>query len=461
MGLTIPRRPRSIALRLLARAVDSHDSYDLYCGKVLLRWEADRLSDADVAFAHHAVAFLADRHGVSADAAAPYYAAAAALTADPVVLANHARALARAGRYAEADAQFAAAVAAGGTVDILAGWADLRDLLGDTAGAMRLDRDASAGDLPPTLSADQAHNAAFAALHAGRYEKGWRWYQGRKGSLHEAPKYTGRTFPAGTTHWTGAATDTPVAVLWEQGLGDTMMCARWLREIRARCRGGLWVEVQPPLVRWVQAVAPWATVAAVTTDADGRRVWPAGWPAAAVAWMFDLPRIAGMTRAADIPPPVAPKVAPRPDVPSRAVVVSWIGSPVHRNDATRSLPPDVWTPAVEAIRAAGYVPVSVQPDARARAWAASAGVCDLSGGDWLDTAAVLRASVGVVSVDTALVHAAGALGVPTQVLIARAADWRWGRSSRRTPWYRSVTLHRQAAVGAWAGPLADAIGALR
>ena len=56
----------------------------------------------------------------------------------------------------------------------------------------------------------------------------------------------------------------------------------------------------------------------------------------------------------------------------------------------------------------------------------------------------------VITVDTAVAHLAGALGVPTRVLLPHTPDWRWGLDRADTPWFASATLRRQAARGDWA-----------
>ncbi len=54
----------------------------------------------------------------------------------------------------------------------------------------------------------------------------------------------------------------------------------------------------------------------------------------------------------------------------------------------------------------------------------------------------------VVSVDTAVAHLAGRLGVPIYLLLPYAADWQWGLHDT-TPWYPSMHLVRQQRLGDW------------
>jgi ADP-heptose:LPS heptosyltransferase len=55
----------------------------------------------------------------------------------------------------------------------------------------------------------------------------------------------------------------------------------------------------------------------------------------------------------------------------------------------------------------------------------------------------------IVAVDTAVVHLAGALGIPTFVLIPYTPDWRWMRGRDDTPWYPSLRLFRQPKPCEW------------
>ena len=63
----------------------------------------------------------------------------------------------------------------------------------------------------------------------------------------------------------------------------------------------------------------------------------------------------------------------------------------------------------------------------------------------------------VISVDTSVIHIAGAMGRPAWMLTPFRADWRWGLAGEQTPWYPSLRLKRQQAPGDWAG-LALAVG---
>ena len=67
----------------------------------------------------------------------------------------------------------------------------------------------------------------------------------------------------------------------------------------------------------------------------------------------------------------------------------------------------------------------------------------------MDTAAVLKNLDLVISVDTAIAHLAGALGIPVWVALPFAPDWRWLMGREDSPWYPTMRLFRQTRPGQW------------
>ena len=59
----------------------------------------------------------------------------------------------------------------------------------------------------------------------------------------------------------------------------------------------------------------------------------------------------------------------------------------------------------------------------------------------------------VISVSNVTVHLAGALGVPTKVLLPFSWDWRWGTDQTDSYWYKSLKLYRQDKIGDWTSAL--------
>ena len=73
----------------------------------------------------------------------------------------------------------------------------------------------------------------------------------------------------------------------------------------------------------------------------------------------------------------------------------------------------------------------------------------LDSGDWLTTTQVVESMDLVLTVDTAMAHLCGSLGVPCIVLLNAPCDWRWGQEGDRSFLYESVRLARCPFPNAW------------
>lgn len=128
------------------------------------------------------------------------------------------------------------------------------------------------------------------------------------------------------------------------------------------------------------------------------------------------------------------------------VGVMWAGNPGHVRDSERSLP-------VAALTRLGHLPGVTWVNLQSR----REEVPDLP--DRIDvgplltnfsaTAYVLSQVDLLITVDTAVAHLAGAMGVRTFLMVTFQPDWRWLLERRDSPWYPSLTLYRQPAYGDW------------
>jgi len=80
--------------------------------------------------------------------------------------------------------------------------------------------------------------------------------------------------------------------------------------------------------------------------------------------------------------------------------------------------------------------------------------------DFADTAAIVANLDLVISVDTSVVHLAGAMGKPVFLLDRYDHCWRWLSGREDSPWYPSLRIFRQTRPGEWAPVIARVTAAL-
>ncbi len=59
----------------------------------------------------------------------------------------------------------------------------------------------------------------------------------------------------------------------------------------------------------------------------------------------------------------------------------------------------------------------------------------------------------VIAVDTSVAHLAGAMAKAVALLVPFSPDFRWMLDRTDSPWYPTMRLFRQTAIGDWDGPL--------
>jgi hypothetical protein len=135
------------------------------------------------------------------------------------------------------------------------------------------------------------------------------------------------------------------------------------------------------------------------------------------------------------------------------VGVSWAGGTPSTRSASRSTQLADWAP-IFAQRQCHFI--NLQYGSAAAELPVFSRELGGSIHDWRDaldnydeTAALVAALDLVITVQTALVHLAGALGTPTWVMLQAASEWRYGEQGAAMPWYPRVRLFRQPRPGDW------------
>src|SRR5690348_12088541 len=258
------------------------------------------------------------------------------------------------------------------------------------------------------------HNTlALALLAQGDYAAGWAEYEWRR-HLPGFAVLPGR-------EWQGERLTGALLVQAEQGMGDSLMLARYLPLAAARV-GRLVLACQTPLIPLLRRVP--GVAAAVAMDVRLPRHDGA-------IFMGSLPHRFG-TRLDDIPSPAGYLAAEPARARTWAGLLSgrrriglvWAGNAELAGDAQRSMPFELFAPLLATPGAQFF---SLQVGERARDVAGRTDIVDLSAQltDFAETAAVIANLDLVVTVDTAVAHLAPALGRPCWIMLPRVADWRW------------------------------------
>jgi tetratricopeptide (TPR) repeat protein len=144
------------------------------------------------------------------------------------------------------------------------------------------------------------------------------------------------------------------------------------------------------------------------------------------------------------------------------VGIAWAGRPTHANDHNRSATLASFAPLLQTSGVTFYSLQKEVGNHPAAAVPVGMKLIDLGPrlADFKVTAAVISNLDLVISVDTAIVHLAGAMGRPVWNLLARCPDWRWMMKRSDTPWYPTMRLFRQKNRRDWATQMSEVAQAL-
>jgi len=270
-------------------------------------------------------------------------------------------------------------------------------------------------------------------LSLGRYEDGFAEWAARSGPGWLTPN--GQALMIRLPRWQGEPLGgRRVVLLHEQGFGDGIMLLRYVAVLE-RMGAIVTLDVPPELARLAGQLAP-------LDRGDAEFCVP----------LFDVLTVLG-EHPESIPRP--PYLAPDPalvaawrmtfgETKRRRIGIAWSTRHIER---CRSMVADIF---VDLLAADDAELVSLQTHDRVQAQALGISVPHYA--DFADVAAVTAMMDTVVTVDTAAVHVAGAIGHrDTHVILQAPPNWRWWCGS---PWYPRVRLHEQREPGDWASAFA-------
>ncbi len=286
---------------------------------------------------------------------------------------------------------------------------------------------------------------AFCQLSLGNYPDGfksfhWRW----KGDEISPPEFD-------IPQWQGEdLSGKTILVTPEQGFGDTVLMARFFAPLKA-LGGTVKFACKPPLRRLFAEMPGIDHFAESREELDSCDYWTP---------MMDLPRYLNTTL--ETVPPPAPLTIPQ-DSAERAryimqpfnkmfkLGVLWSGSLTYRANHKRSFGHQQFLKLADI---KGLQMVSLYKGPLSEAFHADGSSCVILDAasqdrDFADSAAVIKELDLVVTMDSAIAHVAGSLGVPVWDLLHSEAYWLYEPFDDHTPWYPSMRLIRQREAGNW------------
>lgn len=290
-------------------------------------------------------------------------------------------------------------------------------------------------------SAISHFNLSILLLMQGDFQRGfaeyeWRWRH-----------YTPRVFSQPL--WDGSNLAGYTILLYaEQGLGDTIQFLRYVPLVK-QCGGKVMFECPESLYR---LLINFNGIDTLIKQGEDLPYFDVQLP------LLSLPHILG-TNLENIPAKI-PYLNIKEyhnfclDIPldtKLKVGIVWAGSPQNPSNDRRSCSLSYFT---EMLKIPGIAFYSLQKEPQVKEiqeFTDRILIQDLSDrlNDFADTAIIISQLDLIISVDTAVVHLAGALGKPVWLLLSFVPDWRWMLDREDTPWYPTMRLFRQKRLGDW------------
>jgi len=307
----------------------------------------------------------------------------------------------------------------------------------------------------PTL-VDAHTSRGLLLLTQGRFEEGWAEYEWRK----KTDQFSGRILDR--SEWDGGPLNGQRILLHaEQGQGDTFQFMRYASIIKdlggyviAECHDGMksLMETCPGVDEISERHEVVSGSREIVYDVHAN--------------MMSLPRIMRTTLEtipSQVPYLSAPaSFRPRWEARIRALTplrthlkvgFAWAGNPDHRNDIHRSTTLDFFA-TLASVPGVAFFSLQMGEAAKQTATPPEGfRVIDLAPEikSFSDTAAIIENLDLVVSVDTSIVHLAGAMGAPVWTLLPVSPDFRWMLGREDSPWYPTMRLMRQDRTFHWEG----------
>ncbi len=279
-------------------------------------------------------------------------------------------------------------------------------------------------------SVETHYRLAHLLLELGKWKEGFVEYEWRRRrSTTHLKQYS-------LPNWRGQPLDGTLLVQCEQGLGDSIQFARYLPLIQKRV-GKIALVCQPALLELFHYFTPQIQLLSDGESIGGIEAWTP---------LLSLPRIfETMPDFVPAPIPYVPLAQKSSDEKRNFKIgIVWRTNKPSITQQRKSVTLQQLLPLSEA---KGVEWISLQKEMTEEEIQLfrrefSADQCPERLSDFFDTARAIAELDLVITIDSAVAHLAGSIGVKTWAMLSYFCDWRWLLERSDSPWYPSMTLFR-------------------
>ncbi|GMR05680.1 MAG: tetratricopeptide repeat protein [Gammaproteobacteria bacterium] len=302
---------------------------------------------------------------------------------------------------------------------------------------------------------------SLALLKSGEFAAGWRHYEWR---FEVTDKHFIKLPNLNCIEWHGEQiSGASLTVIGEQGYGDIIHFARYIPELKKRCRS-ITFCCAPSLTRLFKDLP------GIDHFVDREQTWTL--KTDYHVYLLSLPNIFNTileTIPSQVPYVSADPVAveswkARLNSETMNIGIVWGGNPDQIENIDRSCPVEVLLPLTEIPGTTFYcLQMGESRDQLLDLSLSEHRIVDYTEEleDFADTAALVKALDLVITIDTSVAHLAGALNHPVWTILWFAHCWRYLQKREDSPWYPSMRLFRQPSIGDWQSVIQQVSDALR
>jgi hypothetical protein len=286
------------------------------------------------------------------------------------------------------------------------------------------------------------YNRGMILLALGHWQEGFdEWsHCERTSPLFMRPQYR-TAIEGGLVPWTGQnIAGKKLLLIHDHGFGDSLMMLRYIPRLRAM-GADIVLQVPPELHRLAKQCA-FVTRKPINVDYVCSLLM-------LMPLLHETSESIAPASYLKVDPVLVEEWRRRLCNDRKQIGVAWSIGKNHTDDYPRAAPLGLF------VKMLGHDATLISMQQQGRAEANMLGVENYQFEDFADCAACMSLMDEIVTVDTAAVHLAGAIGHPRiSLLLSHWSSWRW-----QAPLYRNLRLCRQDSAGDWESAFAKRDGA--